>query len=135
MAIKVVLDKKGQTFIRGLRRRIRTDVPKQAKGMALVLESNIQKQVRGLLNKNPTGALEKSFEAQVRTSPSGNITATVGSELPYALIHETGGRAGRNLSVFIRPTSYLTRAIEKAAPELQRLTTKTLATIVRTSAR
>ncbi len=133
MTIKVILDKKGQIFIRGLRDRIRSDVPKQAIDMARVLRDNIERQINGFA-RNPTGALARSFDTKVRTSPSGNITATVSSDLPYALIHETGGRAGRNLAAFIRPKRYLTKALRKAAPTLQKLTTKTLATVVRKAA-
>lgn len=133
MTIKVILDKKGQIFIRGLRDRIRTDVPEQAIGMARILKTSIRREIIGFA-KNPTGALADSFNARVRTSPSGNITASMESDLPYALIHEVGGPAGRNLAAFIRPKRYLTKALEKAAPKLQKLTTKTLTTVVRKAA-
>lgn len=149
MSIKVVLDKKAQIFIRGLRTRIKTDIPKSGIRMGKILQRNIEKQINAFA-ENPSGALARSFDVRVKTSSSGNVTVSMTSDLPYARIHETGGRINaksapflvffyrgrwhRKKSVFIKPKRYLTKAIAASLSELQRETTRTLASVVRTSA-
>lgn len=71
-----------------------------------------------------TGDLKRSIDSKVERG-AGQVTGYVGSNKDYARIHEFGGRAGRNHSVFIQPKYYFTRAIqenqEKTKSKFQKL--------------
>ena len=73
-----------------------------------------------------------AVEARVRAprlsgALAGSIKATtsghkgiVRSRLPYAAVHEWGGRVGRNKSVYIKGRHYTTGALEAKQGEVQR---------------
>lgn len=72
-----------------------------------------------------TGTLRRSVIASVDSgmtpaSPEGAtvITATWGSAVPYARIHEKGGYAGRGHKAYIPPRPYLGPAQTETTPEL-----------------
>lgn len=54
------------------------------------------------------GVLQRSGDLRARIVPSSNRdSASIGSNLPYAAIHQFGGMAGRNKKVKIEARSYL----------------------------
>ena len=64
-------------------------------------------------------APKRSWElaGSIKSGTSG-AKAFIGSKLPYAAVHQWGGRVGRNKSVQIQPKHYLTKAVEETAPRI-----------------
>jgi len=60
-----------------------------------------------ILAPHKTGELRRSIVIKSTEVSAGIVTVEYGSELPYALIQERGGRAGRNKSVYITGNHYL----------------------------
>lgn len=82
---------KTQIFLKGIRERTRGAVAPKTFESAKLLRDNIGKEIRRFA-KNPTGKLERSFTIRIRQLSGGTVKASVESDLPYASIHETGGR-------------------------------------------
>ena len=78
------------------------------------LPSSVKALAAGKFNSSAAGFREGRSEAfrQVEITSSGMI-AVIGSDVPYARIHEFGGQAGRNRSVAIPARPYLTPAAAK----------------------
>lgn len=86
---------KTQIFLKGIRERTKGAIAPKTFESARLLRDNIGKEIRRFA-RNPTGKLERSFTIRIKQLSGGSVKASVESDLPYAAIHETGGR--------IRPT-------------------------------
>jgi hypothetical protein len=88
MTIKITMDRKGQTFIEGIRREIPRQSPRYVALFAGRVVRRIQAEVRDEFNKDSRGKLAKSFMVRVRKKPP---SASIISTSPYAVIHDRGG--------------------------------------------
>ena len=98
-----------------------TDELQALAGANMVYATKADKRTRNTGDKlrRITGALFKSLRRndannifRIETSPTG-FNVIYGSALPYAAIHEYGGRAGRNKAVTIPKRPYLLPALEQ----------------------
>lgn len=87
--------------------------------LQVVVTSSVLDVLTGAVQNAPyqTGTLRRSLTHKVQVSPAEAV-GFVGSNLVYSRIQEQGGRAGRNLSVHIRPKRYLQRSIESNKPRI-----------------
>jgi len=77
-------------------KRVQRELPvvfeEQALEAAEVCAIYLDKSTRRYLNKRSTGTLANSWQATLIRDGDGDYTAGAFSDLPYAAIHETGGR-------------------------------------------
>lgn len=90
--------------LRELSRLVSPELQRAAVHRALlVLQAAIVRQTKARLDKDPTGALMRSWEVDLFPAGGGGIRST----LPYARIHNEGGviqaRSGRHLAIPLRP--------------------------------
>lgn len=79
--------------------------------------SNLLARRSGTLSRSTIASADSGMSP---ASPEGAtvITATWGSAVPYARIHEKGGYAGRGHKAYIPPRPYLAPALNESRPEL-----------------
>lgn len=102
----------GQDLVRSIDLLLRRGLPRETVQAAmmnamLVLEGSLRTETVRRLSKDPTGALARSWRAQVTAGGVGPIQGFVGTALPYAEIHNRGGiirpRRGKYLAIPLRP--------------------------------
>jgi phage gpG-like protein len=96
MTLKLKMDlsdahRRVRVFLTGMRERTKSEIAPMTQRASEAVRDSIQTEIRRRLNKRPTGKLEKSFDISIRVTRSGQVTALIGSTLPYARIHEAGG--------------------------------------------
>jgi len=100
-------------------------------GKAIKVSRNPGKILRSL-----SGRLFGSFNPRSQETLSGSqvtgyvLTSEIGSEVPYAAIHNFGGQAGRNLAVTIPKRPYFTPGIEDLEKELPKIAQQVLDQII-----
>jgi hypothetical protein len=131
MTFKVEVQNSGKVFIQSSGRIFRGSLKAANRRNAGFILKGIQDSTEAILNKNPTGRLRDSF----RVKDVNQKGAMIISNLPYAAIHERGGRAGRGGAVLIRPTRYITKGVLRAQKPIETFNKKFLVVVSRKAKR
>lgn len=110
----------------GLKRTLRGKVDRVAKSVL----RNVQFYLNNRVLMRRTSRLYHSFTSRVSKIRDG-YRITVGSPLPYAKIHDTGGMAGRNRSVRIPKRNYFRMGFVKSKYVMRRELKNYLAEVFR----
>lgn len=84
----------------------------------------VRRNLSGRVLRKRTGKLYNSWDFTVRPMGADKIVAVIGSlkdNVPYAEIHDSGGRTGRNGSTIIKARKYYTRVFDEDVKQLDRI--------------
>lgn len=131
MTFKVIVEDTGKVFLASSGRIFRGSLKAANRKNASSILQGIQQSTDAILNKNPTGRLRNSFRVVNVDKEGANII----SNLPYAGIHERGGRAGVGGSVQIKATHYISKGVLRAQKPIEEFNKKHLVTVSRRAKR
>jgi len=82
-----------------------------------ILVKEMKRNVSGKVLNKRSGALFNSIDAEVRTR-KGSYSVSIIPDVPYAAIHEKGGRTGRGHKTRIPKRSYMKKALDDKRNEV-----------------
>lgn len=84
---------------------LRQKIRKPAERVMRHVLRNVRTNLNGKVLRRRTSTLYRSFSGKISRIPDG-YRITIGSPVPYAKIHDTGGMAGRNHATRIPKRNY-----------------------------